>query len=339
VTLAAPKYKDLKLSGPTLEVEAEFRSLGKHPVTSLQLMLDGRPFGGADGLRRVKKAATKETWTLQLPEGEHSLRVIARTEASMGLSNDLEVDFVKPPPRPKLYLLAVGIDAYKDKKVPKLACAVNDAKELAKTFQRRSGPPLFDIQPPTLLPNEKATRDGIRKGLAGLKGMGPHDVAVVFYAGHGEQAGRSFYLLPHDVDHEDLQKTGISGEELKEHLRQLPGKVLLLLDACHSGAIGRAISDIARDLSDEDCGVAVLCAALGSETAGEDPALKHGYFCQSMLEALNGANGAPRNARDGRVYLHHLEQYVIDRVQELSKDTQHPARAIPTMRPLALAKP
>ncbi len=339
VTLTALKVQDLKLTKPELEVEAQAQG-GKQGVTALQLLLDGRPYPGAHVSFKGAKpgAAVKAKWTIQVPEGEHTLRAIGRTEAGMGLSEDLEVTYEHPAPKPKLYLVAVGIDAYKDARL-RLTCAVSDAKELAKTFRARSEP-LFDIQPPVLLTDSKATRQGILQGLRGLRAnMKPLDVAVIFYAGHGEQDGKSFYLLPQDVDVKDLKKTGISGEVLKEELAHLPGKVLLLLDACHSGAIGRAINDIARDLADEDCGVIVLCAALGSETAREDPVLRHGYFCQSMLEALNGAPKAPRNPRDGCVYLHHLEQYVIDRVQELSKDEQHPTSARPAIRPFAVAKP
>jgi hypothetical protein len=342
VTLSAPKVKDLKLTEPALEVEVE-ASGGKQGVTALQLLLDGRPYPSAHAAFKGTRPgeAVSKKWTIQVPEGEHILRAVARTEAGMGLSEDLEVQLAKPPPRPKLFLLAIGIDTYKDRNL-KLGCAVNDATELARTFGRRSAP-LFDLQPPTLLTDEKATRKGILQGLAELKGragrpgMGPQDVAVVFYAGHGAQDDRSFYLLPQDVNLKDLQKTGISGEELKQRLAELPGKVLLLLDACHSGAIGKVINEMARDLADEDCGVVVLCAALGSETAGE--ANGHGYFCRSMLEALNGQNQAPRHPRDGRVYLHHLEQYVIDRVQELSEDQQHPTSARPAIRPFAVAKP
>jgi hypothetical protein len=135
----------------------------------------------------------------------------------------------------------------------------------------------------------------------------------------------------------NLAGTAISGETLKEHLADLQGRVVLFLDACHSGAIGKVINDMARDLADEDCGVVVVCAALGSEQAGE--ANGHGYFCQALMEGLRGEHGAPKNPRDGYVYLHHVEQYVIDRVQELSQDGQHPTTAKPAIRPLALAKP
>ena len=81
---------------------------------------------------------------------------------------------------------------------------------------------------------------------------------MIFYAGHGEQEGKSFYLLPQDVDVARLAATGISGEVLKQHLGEMPGKILLLLDACHSGAIGKVVNEMARDLADEDCGVVVM---------------------------------------------------------------------------------
>jgi WD40 repeat protein len=342
VTLAAAGSKDGKVTvmAPSLEVEATARGAGKHPVTALQLLLDGRPYEGARALRRIEGpkagAAITEKWTVEVPEGEHTLRVLARTEVSTGLSNDLEVDFASPVPKPRLYVLAVGINEYRDKNL-ELKCAVNDAVELEKTFRARSTA-LFDVQT-QVLTDAKATRQAIlEEGFGWLKkNMKGHDVAVVFYAGHGEQDGKSFYLLPQDVNVKNLKDTGISGEKLKERLADLPGKVLLLLDACHSGAVGKAINDIARDLADEDCGVVVMCAALGSEKAGE--AAGHGFFCKAMLEVLSGENHAPRNPRDRCVYLHHLEQYVIDRVQELSKDEQHPTTAKPAIRPYAVARP
>jgi hypothetical protein len=78
-----------------------------------------------------------------------------------------------------------------------------------------------------------------------------------------------------------------------------------------------------------------MCAALGGEKAGE--ADGHGFFCKALIEALEGKAG--KNPRDGCVYLHHLEHYVIDRVGELSKDEQHPTTAKPAIRPFALARP
>ncbi len=338
VSLAAPGLKDGTVHEATLEVMGTAVGQGKHPVTSLQLILDGRPYEGSKSLRvreSVKPGeSVQEKWTLQLGPGEHTLRVLARSAASSGMSDNLEVTYAEPVPRPTLYVLAAGIDGYKDQNL-KLSCAVRDATELEKTFRDRSKA-LFDVQAKVLRDRE-ATQAGLLAGLAWLKtNMKPHDLAVIFYAGHGEKDARgSFYLLPQDVDMSRLETTGISGEVLRENLAALPGKVLLLLDACHSGAIGRVINDLARDLAGDDSGVVVMCAALGNEKAGE--AEGHGYFCKALIEALGG--GGPKNGRDGCVYLHHLEQYVMDRVPELSQDEQHATMAKPTMRPLPLAKP
>jgi WD40 repeat protein len=338
VTLAAPGVKEPTVHEPTLEVAATALGMGKHPVKSLQLLVDGRPYEGNKSLRvydAVKPGeAVKEKWTVQLTPGEHSLRVLARSAVSMGMSDDLEVTYAQPVPRPSLYLLAVGIDSYKDKNL-KLKCAVQDATELEKAFEDRSKG-LFDVKAKVLRDGE-ATQAGLLAGLDWLKAnMKPHDLAVVFYAGHGDTDAKGrFYLLPQDVDVGKLADTGVSGDVLKQHLADLPGKVVLLLDACHSGSIGRVVNDLARDLAGDDSGVVVMCAALGDERAGE--ANGHGFFCQALIEALEGK--AAKNPRDGCVYFHHLEQYVMDRVPELSRDEQHATTAKPSMRPLPLAKP
>jgi hypothetical protein len=338
VSLAAPKFKDLKLTTPTLEVEATAQPTGGHPILSLQLLLDGRPYPGGGGLRRLADAGPAVTvkvgWTVEVPPGEHKLSVLARSAVSTAVSNDLDVLLNWPLPRPKMFVLAVGINAYKDRNF-RLSCSVNDASEVAKTLGERSQP-LYDVQT-RLLTNDRATRLGIVNGLQWLKeNVRPADVVVVFFSGHGEQDGGHFYLLPHDVEVRNLGTTAISGEELQRRLGDLPGPVLLLLDACHSGGIGRGAENITRALADDDCGVVVLCAALGSEKAGEIDG--HGFFSRALVEGLEGKG--PRNRRDGCVYLHHLEQYVIDRVGELSQDRQHPTSARPAyIRTFPIARP
>lgn len=336
VTLTAPKLAGPKTASPTIELTAQAQGRGTHPVLSMQLLLNGRPYEG--GLRKVTARpgeTVTQSWKIELPPGEHTLRVLARSDASMGLSNDVDVKFSVPPPKPKLFVLAIGINDY-PRGVPPLRCAVNDATELEKTFRGRSSE-LFAIES-RVLTDARATKKGILdEGLVWLKSnMTSHDVAVIFYAGHGERDAKgNFFLLPQDVDSTNLAATGISGETLKQHLAGVRGKVLLLLDACHSGAIGRELLDLARNLADEDCGVVVMCAALGKEKAGE--ADGHGFFCRATIEALEGKG--QKNARDGCVYQHHLEQYVNDRVEELSKREQHPTTAKPILPPFPLAKP
>ena len=152
VTLAAPKLKDAKTTNAAVEVEVVAQGTGKLPVVSVQLLLDGRPYEGGKSLRKVAArpgAAVKEAWTVEMPPGEHLLRALARSEASMGLSDDLEVVYEMPVPKAHLYLLAIGINAYADKNL-KLGCAVQDARELEKTFRDKSKE-LFDVETRVLI--------------------------------------------------------------------------------------------------------------------------------------------------------------------------------------------
>jgi hypothetical protein len=84
-----------------------------------------------------------------------------------------------------------------------------------------------------------------------------------------------------------------------------------------------ATDDATRDLTDEGCGVAVLCAARGHEKAeGKDG---HGLFTRAVLDALEKKPGVPYNQRNQRVYVNHLHAYVLDEVRALSEDRQHPS--------------
>src|SRR5207244_4151360 len=134
--------------------------------------------------------------------------------------------------------------------------------------------------------DKEATRAGILDGLAWLKKqMRQQDVAVLFFAGHGTMNDKGkFFLLPCDVQLERLEDSSVSGDEVKKRLAELPGRVLVLLDACHSGKIGglrtkARMGELTRDLSDEDCGVIVMCAAMDREEAGEKNG--HGFFAKA----------------------------------------------------------
>jgi WD40 repeat protein len=347
VAITAPP-PGTRLTNSKLVVKATAQSTAGHPVTLMQLLLDGRPYQGDKGtiaFPKSKPGAAEGTWTVQLPPGKHELSVRASSAVSSGVSEAVEATY-KPPDdkdlRPSLYVLAIGINAYPGDF--KLGCAVKDAQDLTKTFEDKSKA-LYRQVLTRLVLDKEATRDGILKGFAWLKGqMKPHDVAVIFYAGHGHRdKDHQFFLLPIGFDAAQLTKTAVSGDELKNMLVDLPaGKVLLLLDACHSGAIGgrskaSLTDDLVRELADDDCGVVVMCAAMGREESREDTDYGHGLFTLALIEGLSGKADLHR---EGIVRLNGLDSYVDYRVTELSKDEQHPVTAKPTtIRSFALSMP
>ena len=99
-----------------------------------------------------------------------------------------------------------------------------------------------------------------------------NDLAVVAFSGHGAMVGDMFYLLPNDVDAGypvAIQSTALSVDDFQRGDRRLAqhGRVIVLLDACHSGATTARGARPMRPLRE-------LCAApnidvLTSSTAGE----------------------------------------------------------------------
>jgi uncharacterized caspase-like protein len=345
----------MQVSQADLEVRAVARGSARHPVTALRLLLDGRPYEGQKGLKNITRdkpdqpqGDVRELWTVTLAPGKHRLAVQAESAASKGFSDEVEVTYKPDQPAavelPALYVLAVGVSAYPGKL--KLEYAARDARDLAQSWQTKSGK-LFRKVEVKLLTDDKATRAEVLGGLLWLrKQMTQKDVGIVSFSGHGTRdTDGSFYLAPVDIDPENVLASGVPGEQLKKTLAGLPGRLLLLLDACHAGsvdgdkrkAIGGLTDDLVRDLVTDDYGIVVLCSSTGREFSLEDAEQGHGYFTQALLEGLSGK--ADYN-RDGVVTLTELDNYVTERVKELSKGKQHPVTAKPTsIRSFPLSKP
>jgi uncharacterized caspase-like protein len=102
--------------------------------------------------------------------------------------------------------------------------------------------------------------------------------------------------------------------------------VLVLLDACHAGAVAADGSELPVDagllraaLSVPN--VTVLTSSSGTETSREDAAWGHGAFTQALLEALGSA--ADTN-HDGLVSVDELMAYLAQRVPALTGGAQTP---------------
>jgi WD40 repeat protein len=330
-----------------LKVQAE-ASVKEQPITSLRLMMDGRIVPGKETLVEYKDGQPKAEveWTFELPEGEHLLAVLARSADSSRVSRPILVKHVALKKLPALHVVTVGINKYKDNSLD-LQFAAPDAEDLAAAYARHCKEPAgkghgaFREVKTRILLNEKATAKKIIEELAELgknKDIEQQDLVVVFFACHGVKHQKEYYLLTHEADMDDLDRTCLSGDALRRTLAGYKCQVLLMLDACQSAGFGKgkklaklglkpATDDAIRDLTDEDCGVAVLCAAMGHEKAeGKDG---HGFFTRAVLDVLEKKPGVPSSHRNGRIYVNHMHTYVLDEVRAVSEDRQHPYLRLP----------
>ena len=144
----------------------------------------------------------------------------------------------------------------------------------------------------------------------------------------------AYYLLPADAEAGDpfaIESSGIEIGQFKRALERLGerGKVLVLLDACHSGNLTSGSKDalpadmeVVRDeLAAAGTGVIVLTSSTGREISRESPDWKHGAFTMAALEALDG-----KADTDGDTWLSvsEIEGYVVRRVRELTGNQQNP---------------
>ena len=121
----------------------------------------------------------------------------------------------------------------------------------------------------------------------------------------------------------------------------MPGRLVAIFDACHSGAAAESLQvgrteGLVRDLLSDDCGVVVLCSSLGSEYSLEASVTKGGVFTFGLLEGLKGE--ADLNG-DGFVF---IDEVVLDaavRVKQLTGGIQNPTLGrSPHVRPFPLAR-
>lgn len=378
VEILSPTEPSSAVSGDQIEVRVQAEQTGRHPVTSLQILVDGRPLTGPSSVHRPAAAATRASHVFQVPLSRgvtHSIQARADNAVSYALSKPIEVlsrlpGSVPPPStpgstsgsapplpleheptpeelsqRPKLYVLAIGISEYQDDGL-RLNFADDDARRVVDALSQ-GGQSLFSQVEVRLVLDSEATQRGILEGLLWLnRQMTQHDIGILSYSGHGarDEAG-AFYLVP--VEHRSespLLVSGVSEEQIKRLLQTTPGRVIVLLDACHAGvlggdtrkSIGSITDDIVRDLSTDDYGLIVMASAMGRELSLELPALEGGCFTLAVTAGLAGE--ADSNS-DGYVYFTELDAFVSQRVKELSHGRQHPVTAKPTtIRPFPLVR-
>ena len=236
-----------------------------------------------------------------------------------------------------LHVLAIGINDF-GRLAGKLHLdyAVDDAHDVAASLLNQKGATgkaiLYSNVVPLFLHDEAAGRIDILKAMDNMAQnmratTSEQDVAVILFSGHGEVIDGKYYLIPYGVDVADkttIETTSIWVEEFADRVQSLAakGKVLLLLDACHSGAVGpggQLDASVLRKAVNMD-NVAVLTSSEKDELSQELPKWKHGAFTKAFLDALAG--GALPDDQ-GRISTSSLEQAMKKELESLTGGGQH----------------
>jgi len=303
--------------------------------------------------REIGKTLANVELDVPLSSGDNRISVVAYDRDGFA-SNPAQLDVHSKARgnKPDLWIVAVGVSRYP--KLPseqQLEFADDDARAISDAWEARAAE-LFGKVHVTTLIDAEATVEGVEGALDGLSRMRPEDLAVVFMAGHGVRLkdGNMVFLTHRaDITTAGARAHGIGWDRLEQRLARTRGRVLMLLDACHSGHL--SLENVARNealaeaLANEGrSGVFVFAASKGAQLSYEVGATRgsarglelawdgkppqapsqsgHGLFTAAVLEAIAGA--APDRDKSGAIEIQELVDDVTERVRAASNGKQTP---------------
>lgn len=314
----------------SLVVEAQVEAPSGGPI-ELSLLQDGKPIpivSVAQG--RGLATAVRYTITVIPPRKDGLLSIIARSGSAESAKTDVRLRNGLPEQRPVLYVLAVGVGHYQSPDIPSLRYPAKDAADLATTLQKQRDLLYREINT-RVFADAQASRAQVVAGLHWLtQHVASEDTAVLFLAGHGtNDPDGMYYFLPSDSQAD--KATMISGAELQDALRLIRGRVILMLDTCHSGNVlgRRSFNRLINELTSENR-IVVFAASTGDQVARESPVWKNGAFTKALVEGLRGVADY---AEDNRLSISELETWTSVRVAQLTQGAQTPTLAKPNAAP------
>ena len=213
---------------------------------------------------------------------QNSIQSVART--TQFISTQL-------PVVPRLHILTVGVDDYKDKSA-KLAFAVKDSLDFAARWKTQATP-IYGEQKIFVeaMANGLASREGI---LAKINQMAARvkstDHFILFIASHGVLLGDQYYMVTSDYDGMLHPSKLISAHEIVDASKRIKAlSQLYILDTCHAGGMGGMVSglyDARVSVLAKKMGLHIFASASSSEEA-IDGFEGNGLFTHTLLSGLN----------------------------------------------------
>jgi len=193
--------------------------------------------------------------------------------------------------------LIVGINYYP--RIRGLYGCVNDARSVKNALERNGdGTVNFTANLRTAESDADAISRSALKGL--VKGLfaEDHEVALLYFAGHGHVEQTGGYLCTSDCSEGD---DGLSLAEVMTFANQSPAKnKVIFLDSCHSGIAG---TPAGQETAQVVKGVSILTASTAEQYATEKNG--SGVFTSMLVDALNGAAAnLVGDITPGAVYAH-----------------------------------
>ncbi|MDP3509062.1 MAG: caspase family protein [Candidatus Melainabacteria bacterium] len=229
------------------------------------------------------------------------------------------------------WAVVIGIDKFKDKRIPSLQYSSKDARDFADFLVKEGN---FAPDHILLLTNEEATENAIQRAVGDdwlPRRVLEDDVVIVFASTHGspkemDVAGENF-LVTYDTDVDNLFSSAIELQDLATTIRRrtMCDRVIVLLDACNSGAAEVGGKGLSRSQNFEVGSIAgegtiVISSSKANERSWESKRYQNGVFTHNLMSALK-CKGAQTRLSDAYEALRDL---VAQEVQFDRRVAQNP---------------
>lgn len=234
----------------------------------------------------------------------------------------------RTPAAPHLYILAVGIDRYRDASI-NLKYAAKDARD----FIARLADKAKTIYPPvnihlTTLVNEQAGKQNILAAIDKLAALVKHGDSFVFFdASHGLLLQSQYYIVTGSFAGPlDAGKSLISSNEIVEMSKKIKAlSQLFIFDTCHAGGVDNIVSglyDARMSVLAKKMGLHIYASA-GSVQTALDGYQGNGLYTHALLEGLKNGEAVDKN-KSGMVTVKSLGIYSREMTAEISNKLGHP---------------
>lgn len=269
---------------------------------------------------------TAKSITLTLPRNQQGVcRVQLIAKDGKGQNSDpasIALRYVGVESKPQLHILAVGVSDYTQADL-KLQNAAKDAKDFVNTIKGLGLGQYDRLATTTLITDAEATDRNIKRNLSQLVNkVNQGDVIMLFFSGHGAKEGSDTYFLSVNAESNDLFSTAVNFEDIKTATRRLKDRkcrILVFMDACHSGALYGQKS-VAENYALSEPGIIGFYSSTESQKSNESEKWENGIFTKALLEGLKGKAADA----EGNITLDNLERYIRETVRKATKGTQMP---------------
>ncbi|MBX9691254.1 MAG: caspase family protein [Cyanobacteria bacterium] len=196
------------------------------------------------------------------------------------------------------WAVVIGIDRFKDKRIPTLRFSAKDARDFATFLVEKAN---FKKDHVLLLLNENASRHNIDSALGDTwlpKRVLEDDMVLIYASTHGSprelDVGGDNFLIAYDTNQEELFTTGIKLQDLSSTVRQRThcDRIVLILDACNSGAAQAGGKGLLRTTNFDVGSLAgkgqiVISSSSMDQRSWESKRYSNGVFTRNLINVLD----------------------------------------------------